>query len=160
MVLKRKLCKCGCGRFPTIGFNGFNISCVPQEEVKKKIKQYSSMKKTQFKIDSELDKWFEYQMANNKRKCQNCGMPLDGLNEKEWKGSQHHILEKSIFKSVMYNKKNHLVLGYYCCHPVWHESMESAKKMKVFQDARKKVKALLHFLNQEELRRVSKFYDL
>lgn len=160
MVIARRKCKCGCGRFPTIGFNGFNVSCVSSEVVKEKIAQYSSNKKEEFKVDTELEKWFAYQMAVNEKKCQNCGMSLNSLREREWRGSQHHILEKSIFKSVMYHKNNHLVLGYYCCHPVWHQNMESAKKMKVFEIARLKVQALLPLLTSSELRRVKKFYNL
>lgn len=42
-TIKVKKCKCGCDKYPTTGFKGYNSSCVPEEErqnfTKRKVSQ-------------------------------------------------------------------------------------------------------------------------
>lgn len=107
---------------------------------------------------AELDLWFMVKMKESPRICENCGKDLSGLNDTDWKGSQHHILEKSIYKSVRTHSENHLVLGRWCCHPQFHTSMLNASKMPIFPEANRKVVEMLPLLKPEEIRRISEYY--
>ena len=109
---------------------------------------------------AELDLWFMAKMKESPRKCQNCNKDLSNLNDTDWKGSQHHILEKSIFKSVKTHPNNHLVLGRWCCHPQVHTSMKNASKMNVFSLANEKVIEMLPLLTNYERCRVSEYYTI
>lgn len=109
---------------------------------------------------ADLEGWFLMQMHSNEKICQNCGISLYHLNEWAWRGSQHHVLEKSLFPSVATNPANHLVLGYYCCHSQFHTSMLNASKMPIFAKAKEIVKILYPLLPQEEKRRISEYYEI
>lgn len=109
---------------------------------------------------SELNAWFEDKMINSIPVCENCGKSLFGLNDVDWKGSQHHVLEKSLFPSVKTHPLNHLVLGRWCCHPQWHTSMLNASKMKIFPKAKGIVLVLFEFLTPREKSKISKYYEL
>lgn len=95
-----------------------------------------------FVVDEELEAWFKNKMKLPKV-CENCGARLDSLNEKAWHGSQHHILDKALFPSVKTHDLNHLVLGFYCCHSQWHTSIENAKKMPIWNHAKRKVQMFI-----------------
>ena len=77
----------------------------------------------------ELDEWFAYHMQNSKKVCENCGADLSHYNKKDWYGSQHHVLEKSIFYSVSAVLSQHGVLGQWCCPSQFHTSMFNARNM-------------------------------
>lgn len=108
----------------------------------------------------ELDVWFDYHMNNSKKVCENCGADLKHYSRKDWYGSQHHVLEKSIFHSVKTNLDNHLVLGRWCCHPQWHTSMLNASKMKIFPKAEEIVNKLYPLLKNEEQGRISEYFKI
>src|SRR3990167_10740419 len=89
-------------------------------------KHMDKVKGKEIEIDeTELQKWFADKMENSARFCENCRQSLQHYNEKDWHGSQHHILEKSLYPSVSTDPINHLVLGKWCCHPQWHTSWEN-----------------------------------
>ena len=102
----------------------------------------------------QLDMWFRYFMVNAKRECENCEASLTHYNEEDWMGSQHHILEKSIYPSVAGNLNNHMVLGKWCCHGQWHTSLENASKMECFELAKIRIRKLLPSLTPEEANRI------
>lgn len=151
--VKRKTCKCGCGRMPTISMDGWSYNCAP-EEIKSKykskrdfqIKRYNAAKSAstrlrmdKYKENTELELWFRYHMVNSKRICENCGSDLSHYNDADWKGSQHHIIDKSGINgcpSVSTNRLNHGVLGKWCCHSKWHTSYSNAIKMPFFKIAK------------------------
>lgn len=92
--------------------------------------------------DVELERWFKMKMRLLKI-CDNCGVCLNSLNEKEWRGSQHHILDKALFTSVKTHDLNHIILGFYCCHSQWHTSIENSKKMLIWDYAKRKVQMFI-----------------
>lgn len=104
--------------------------------------------------DTALDKWFEDKMTNSLRKCENCGKSLAHYNDSDWRGSQHHVLEKALYLSVSSHPTNHLVLGKWCCHHVWHVSWEKASQMAIFPKALDIIKILYPFLPQEEKKKL------
>lgn len=102
--------------------------------------------------------WFNYFMINAKKRCENCDASLEHYNEEDWRGSQHHILEKSIFPSVAGNLVNHMVLGKWCCHGQWHSSLLNASKMDCFYLAKSRVQRLLPKLTEQERNRVDEIF--
>lgn len=80
----------------------------------------------------ELEAWFAIKMATSARVCSNCGHGLNNLDDREWRGSIHHVLWKSTFKSLATHPDNFIVLGYYCCHQQIHTSWKNASQMKVW----------------------------
>lgn len=130
--LKRKPCKQeGCTQYPIIGGQGF---CY-QHALKKEKKEDSN--------GDLLNSWFLFHMKFSKRVCENCDADLSRYNESDWRGSQHHIIEKSKINgcpSVATDIRNHGVLGKWCCHSQWHTSYENAKKMPFFKIAKARFK--------------------
>ncbi len=114
------------------------IYVIPKVSAKRK----SAIGGKTFVVDEELENWFKMKMRLPKV-CDNCGTRLNSLNEKEWRGSHHHILDKSLFPSVKTHDLNHLVLGFYCCHSQWHTSIENAKKMPIWNYAKRKVQMFI-----------------
>lgn len=104
--------------------------------------------------DTELQMWFKYQMGRNKKVCQNCGVSLSHYDLKSWHGSQHHILEKSLFPSVKCEMENNLVLGMWCCHSQWHTSWSNASKMPVFKLAKEKFNLFKDRISPDEKRKI------
>lgn len=104
--------------------------------------------------EDDLAKWFEDGMKDNEKVCENCGKSLKNYNKNDWRGSQHHVLEKSLYPSVATNPINRLILGKWCCHHVWHQSWEKASQMKIFKKAVDIVRRLFPLLNQDEKRKL------
>jgi hypothetical protein len=97
----------------------------------------------------QLKEWFAYHMANSRKECENCGRSLHSYNEKDWYGSQHHLLEKSLFPSVEGVLENHGVLGKWCCHHVWHSSWANASQMTFFPEAIKRIETFYHKVKEK-----------
>ena len=164
--IKRKKCKCGCQRFPSLGYAGYSSVCAP-EEIKEKVgskRQVAQrnknarlaavrkIRKEENKKDNALEFWFRSKMATSKKICENCGMNLSGLNYWEWRGSQHHLIEKHHCSSVATHPLNHGVLGYYCCHGQWHTSYMNAQKMPFFNTAFERVKLFIGEVDESEIK--------
>jgi hypothetical protein len=114
--------------------NGVKKYQIPKVSAKKKAENNGSL----YKEDLELENWFKMKMRLPKI-CDNCGTRLSSLGEKEWRGSHHHLLDKALFPSVKTHELNHIILGFYCCHSQWHTSIENAKKMLIWNYAKRKV---------------------
>lgn len=106
-----------------------------------------------------MDEWFAFHMKHSARICENCGKDLRSLNEKEWRGSQHHVLEKSLFPSVKFNRFNHLILGFYCCHPIVSNLPSDIVNMNVFKKAKQIVKELRPNIIFSEIRRIPDYFE-
>lgn len=145
---------------------------------RKPIAKFSEKKLAEIKAQKEnggentLDAWFEWQMANNKPVCEECGMEAYWLLEPQedpkkaesyrlmWRASQAHILPKKKrfgFKSVSTHRENHMVLfpswgGHLCgCHGFYDSTWYNASTMKVWGKAKRIFKETLYpLLPQEE----------
>ncbi len=91
----------------------------------------------------QLYRYFEYHINKNKKPtCENCGLPLYGMNKKNCA----HILPKSIFKSVAANLDNEMDLcstfdrqdGQTGCHELYDSSWVTASRMPVFELAKER----------------------
>lgn len=105
-----------------------------------------------------MNQWYLTQMASPKI-CENCEKDLHSLSETDWRGSQHHILEKSIFHSVKLNLLNHLVLGRWCCHPIVTNDPEKITEMRCFEKAKARVQAIKHQIVFGEIRRIPYYFE-
>ncbi len=106
-----------------------------------------------------LEDWFLFHMKYSARICENCGKDLKSLTDKEWRGSQHHVLEKSVFKSIATERFNHIVLGFYCCHPVVSSLPSKITEMSVFKKAKKIVNDLRPKIFFQEIRRIPEYFN-
>lgn len=174
-TIRKKRCKTqDCINYPKLGFDGYCLIHVPQEikdkvQTKTRKQQKQARQRLQNKVmnlkqvDTEamkLELWFKLQMQANDRYCQNCGKSLYHYNDNDWRGSQHHIVDKSPLNgcpSVATNPLNHLVLCKWNCHQIWHQSFESASKMPVFQKAKEKFDLFKQFIAESELRKVNPY---
>lgn len=95
-----------------------------------------------------LDKWFdfqiEYELANGKCQCENCGKPIRHqlLSKDTWvkRGSIAHIIPKRTvggFPSVSTNINN-FFLACLDCHKIYDSSWDKAIQMPVFKIAKAK----------------------
>src|SRR5882762_3084879 len=82
----------------------------PKEKKTYRIPAVSEKRKKKLQQEKEngtdigLDKWFEVKMATSLRRCENCGESLAHYNELDWRGSQHHVLDKALYPSVACNQ--------------------------------------------------------
>lgn len=178
-TIEKKRCKCGCQKYPTLGYNGYAYSCAP-EEIKEKVgskrdvqrKNKNARMAISAKLRGEnrqkdisagennLDLWFRLQMASNERICDNCGKSLQHYNEWAWRSSQNHIVDKSPLNgcpSVATHPLNCNVLGMWCCHGQWSTSFENQSKMPCFKKAKEKFQLFKDAIDPDELRKVNPY---
>jgi ribosomal protein L37E len=177
IIQKKKNCK-SCGKPSFIFSKGRCRQCATIEDTKARVKKVAQSVKIQvrslnnypanikaaekagLKEPTELVLWFKGKMATSPMVCQNCGASLVHYSEKDWHGSQHHILDKAIFKSIATNPYNHLVLGMWCCHSQWHTSWDNASKMPIFKQAQMKFRYFESAISENEIRRIPpQFYE-
>lgn len=155
-MIKQKKCKCGCDKYPTIGFRGYNYRCAPEDiraakfskirDQREKSKERQRVKGKVRRLiplqDSEaverqvrLNKWFEYVatvIAANPH-CWNCGSPI---SKADYRNSTGHIFPKGIFHSVETHPLNFVVVGNRCgCHNLTHR-IDTFSKMMVWKKAK------------------------
>jgi len=178
-TIKRKPCKCGCGKPPKIGLNGFaSVKCMPEEQqnllqfkkgavaakkqakindLSKKVREYqrATGEPEWAKNAANLAQWFKT-VANEIEKhpyCWNCG---EWISPKYYRHASAHIFPKAHFFSVSTNPHNFLVLGAGCgCHSEFDSSVEKACKMPVWGKAVERFKLFEH-----EIKERHKYLDL
>lgn len=146
-TIKRKTCKCGCLRLPTLGCAGYSYQCMPEELKakvgdKKKLQQkrlnaskYASTKlrMDNYKENVEQELWFRMialEIEKNPR-CMECNA---WISKPYYKAATAHIFPKGndYFPSVATNPHNYLILGAGCgCHDKTHR-IDTFSKMKCF----------------------------
>jgi len=130
----RKPCKCGCGKMPTLGYNGYTYRCAPEEVIekvgnKKKVAERNKNKrlalgrelqKAQNAVSgAELNRWFENRRKEMVGYCDNCGMPSCKDSDEFYRFSIAHILPKAYFPSIKTNESNWIELCFWgekSCH--------------------------------------------
>lgn len=174
--IKKKKCSCSpnCQSWPTLGCGGKNYNHLSDEEKKEKGTRASVARKNKTrrtnlsaklhtaqkeasKEEIDLKWWFTVKMKTSKRQCENCGQYLHNLNDNDWRGSQHHIIDKSKINgcpSVASNPHNHMVLGRWCCHPQWHTSYDNASKMPCFIEAKRRFELFKNDIAENEKRKI------
>lgn len=178
----RKKCKCSpqCNKYPSIGYKGYYYSHATNEIIEEvgtkrkvaiknrnnRLALSAKLRKVQKEVDgvnNDLKLWFSYHMHTSEKKCENCGADLSHYSEKDWRGSQHHIIDKSQINgcpSVATEILNHLVLCRWMCHPQWHTNYSNAEKMPVFRLALEKFQLFKNNIDKSELHKLPKqFYD-
>lgn len=184
--IKKKRCKCGCGKMPSLSYDGWNYACAP-DEIKEKVgnkkkqaqrRSYEKSKirslhsipanKSMIEDKSALIEWFKYHAANSERKCENCGADLSSYNDADWRACQHHLIDKSPTNgcpSVAAVLENHGVLCKWGkgdaggCHSLWHSSYETASKMPFFKIAKERFEKFKHLIAEEERRKIPSVFN-
>ena len=174
-TLNKKRCKCGCGKFPKLGYNGYAYSCAP-EDVKEKAgsKMQLARKKKNARVsaaakvrkeqsvknkESELELWFLQGMNTCQPVCENCGASKPDLHnpllKSRWRSCQAHLLPKRHFKSIMTHPLNRMILGSgfsgMCyCHDNYDHDWERASKMNIWPEVVRRFKILYPLIAPEE----------
>lgn len=102
------------------------------------------------KFDEDLKEWFAYHMEHAPKRCNNCGASIAHYNMKYLHGSQHHIIEKHLCPSVATDLRNHVVLGFFCCHSQAHTSYANVVKMPVFRLMKERFELFKDCIAEEE----------
>jgi len=179
-MIARKKCKGDCGRYPVISLAGWCWQCVP-EDIKEKVgtkrklaqknknnRMAQSVKLRRLEkdinnVNNDLELWFLSHMNSSHKVCENCGVSLEHYSSTDWRGSQHHIIDKSPINgcpSVATNLFNHGVLGRWCCHPQWHTSHSNAEKMPIFQEFKRRFNLFKDKIIESEIRKIPEcFYE-
>lgn len=166
--IKKKTCKCGCGRTPSISMSGFYYACAP-EEIKSKFKskkdlqiksanarKYASTKLRMAKYaeDTELELWFR-KIALEIEKNPYCWETGDYISTKDYRSATSHIFPKAIFKSISTHPMNFLILSpRNGSHDKTHR-IDTFSQMKVFPIAIERF-----YLFEKEITEQHKYLDL
>ena len=105
---------------------------------------------------AELDRWFKEVRKSMTGVCQNCGGKTCKDNDKEYKRSIAHILQKAYFKSVATHPDNFLELCFYgnSCHTNLDNGMIDLIEMNCFDTIIQKFTKIYPHIAQEEKRRI------
>ena len=169
--IKQKKCKGNCGRYPTLGMNGFCYKCAPDEikvkfSDKKKNTQRKANERTRIRslnqlegnkdlVDSksvELNKWFSDRAKELKGFCANCGGKTTKGNLKYERYSICHILEKSKVKSVATHPLNFIELCYFgnSCHTNMDNKTLEMQDMKCWKEIQFRFEKMYPSISKEE----------
>lgn len=173
----KKRCKCGCNKYPTLGYEGYNMDCRPDLKEKKlsqqkeRQKQRNGVKATISKLRNiaytsdeqrkagkeydTLDNWFREVQKSMTGKCMNC-MGKTEAHTKHFKNSIAHILPKAYFKSVATHPDNFLELCFYgnSCHTNFDNKMIDLIDLNCFDTVIQKFVKIYPHIAKEERRRI------
>lgn len=168
----KKRCKCGCGKYPTLGYNGYFSLHAPQEvkdrvgtKHKVALKNRNARVKCrnlnliQSKVDStaaELNRWFEERRKEMTGRCANCGGDTKKYDDKYYRYSIAHLLPKAYVKSVKTHNDNWLELCYFGngCHPQYDEHKLDLIDMACFDQVITKIVSIYPYISPDEKRRI------
>lgn len=158
IVIKDKLCKCGCGGSGRIFSKGLLKSCWMREYGKPIARQSLKVKVISEKDESgaELQRWFEDRHKELTGRCKNCGGKTQ-KGQPNYKCSIAHILPKAYFKSVATHPDNWLELCFYgvnSCHTQMDNKMLDLIDMNCFEEIITKFVAIYPHITQHEKRRI------
>lgn len=176
-----KKCKCGCGKWPTIGFKGFNADCQPEmkaEKIKQSkernkkrnaiVKDQRQLRKEDLKLldgkasakFQELQVWFANRRREMTGKCAcGCNRASSKDDNRYYKHCIAHLFPKSKFASIALSPYNWVERAFWGgCHSMMDDtSMERWVNYADWQDIREKFFILAPALTDEE--RTTKFYS-
>ena len=172
--IQRKKCKCGCNRYPSLGYNGYSYNCAPQE-IKDKVgtkrevaqknrnarnlasRKLHSEQRAESHGQNELERWFHQILMKHSVDgmgctCMECG---SWIPEQYMRHATAHLLPKKLFKSCATHPLNYLILGAGCgCHAKT-DRVDLFCKMKVWPEAARRIKIIMPNLPFEELQYLS-----
>jgi len=167
--IKRKKCKCGCKKYPTLGCDGWSYSCAPKEiklkyenEKQLQVRNRNARKNAQSKLRADirgnsedkrkLDLWYFARRYECPEYCE-CGCGQQTLvHTSHYKSSLDHLLEKRLFKSVMLHPVNILFLSWSCHADKTNLGYEHIKehKLKLWEIIVKRFNIVYPFIAEEE----------
>lgn len=171
----RKRCKCGCGKWPTTGYAGYNQDC--RADLKRKKLDKLAERQDAAKVRNHDNKLLPNQAKEAFEKLQqffdNCAREiakhpycleceLEGkqtfIKEKFYRSATAHVLPKRKeygFPSVAAHPVNFIVLADICGHhKLYDRSWEDAAKMKVWPLAIQKFKIMYPHIAPEEKKNI------
>lgn len=184
--IQKKKCKCGCNRYPSLGYNGYSYNCAPQE-IKDKVgskqnvaqknrnarnlasrKAHSQINQQEGSDSQMKELWFAAIRQKLTGTCQcGCGNPsskddyigVDGKKESHFRSSCCHIFPKSDFHSIKYHPLNYVERAFWGgCHTnMDNKSMDRWVGMSDWDDIKAKFYILAPLLTKEE--QATKFYS-
>lgn len=133
-TITKKKCKCGCDKWPTLGYNGYFSLHAPQDlkdkigtkaKVAARNKANKNLLSRKLHIEqnvvsgAEMNMWHDERRKEAKGVCANCGGKTCKDNDTYYKFSNCHILPKEFFRSVKTHPLNCIELCYFGngCHP-------------------------------------------
>lgn len=171
-TIKLKMCKCGCGKPPVMGYNGYagkyhmpqdmqNLPRYNKKAVsirKQSIKSALARKLHDVNDDSKTKQW-EWFLERRKEMtgiCQNCGGRTTKNDEDKFHYSISHLLPKAYFASVATHKDNWLELCYYgkSCHANLDNHMLDLIDLNCFDQVITKFVSIYPSIAKEERRRI------
>lgn len=138
MIIKNKLCACGCGQTGRIWSKGVLKQCFLKSNPTKSIKKSYSVKKISAKglekkkekaeyTEKQFELFKEIYAEHPSKKCYECNRWVDGQSSSQF----HHILFKSIQKYKKYAlEKWNIVLLCTDCHSQVHLDVNKTPKVK------------------------------
>jgi len=166
----RKGCKCGCGKYPTMGFQGYNADCRPdlKEAAIKKQKDRNALRSDlshvrKLEVDNkppkdyaELDRWFKERRKEMTGKCANCNGDSCKYYDKYYKFSIAHLLPKAYFPSVATHPDNWIELCHFgnSCHTNYDNKMIDLIDLNCFDTVIQKFTKIYPHIAAEEKRRI------
>ena len=150
-IVKKK-CKCGCGKYPTLSFGGYNRNCAPQDIKEKVGTKHEAAKrnaakrseisrnlhKEQNAVGNKLQELWFAKIAAEIRQHPYCWECNAWIAPEYYRHASAHIFAKNEnfgFPSVATHPKNYLILGASCgCHDKTHR-LDTFCKMGIWKEA-------------------------
>lgn len=166
-----KTCKCGCGKRKTLGYDGYNYACAPEEikatvkeKTRKQIKQarqrlQNKVLKLKPVFDEEkikLQLWYLARKHEMCGSCEECGAPTCKGDDKYYRWSVCHIIPKALVPEVATHHMNWIEL----CqihHQEYDAGFERAKRMGVFRLIQLKFQKFKHLIPEDKVKWVNPY---
>lgn len=171
-TIKKKKCRCGCDRYPTLGYGGYAYKCAPEQIIEKVGTKREVQKKNKanrlalgrklHKVQNEvtrktLNEWFNdieerHSDGGTGCACWECG---SWIPPKFFRHATAHLLPKKTFKSVATHELNYMILGAGCgCHAKT-DRLDQFVRLRIWPEAARRIKVMMPLLPFEELQYIS-----
>ncbi len=172
--ITKKKCKCGCNRYPSLGYAGYSYSCAPQwlkDKVGSKLKVAARNKANKNALGrklheaqnvvsgAELNRWFENRRKEMSGYCANCGMPSCKNDDKYYRFSIAHLMAKAYFPSVKTHESNWIELCFWgekSCHSNLDNGMIDLINMSCWDTIVQRFVAMYPHIAENEKKRIPK----
>lgn len=171
-TITKKPCKCGCGKMPSMGYNGYRFSCAPQEVIDKVgTKRDVARKNRNNRLalgrklttvqnvvsGAEMQRWFENRRKELTGRCANCGNKSCKDSDEFYRFSICHILPKAYFPSVKTHESNWIELCFWgekSCHTNLDNRMLDLINMSCWETIVQRFVAMYPYIAENEKKRI------